>query len=152
MIPLERSTKCSPWFSLSLHDWEKDCIYSSRQMFNNLAKLTKVLKKEIECDMFCFFSVGVLVVLRFLVKIKEFGQSKIFCVGNFFRITMFSWWCTWCFGIINIYQCFVTLNILFDEVDKGLWPEKKPHFVILFFLKNCYRWLKLIMCSYTCRG
>ena len=26
----------------------------------------------------------------------------------------------WFFGIVNVYQCFCTINILFDEVDRGL--------------------------------
>ena len=40
------------------------------------------------------------------------------------------------FRIINVYQCFVTLNILFDEVNRELGHEKKTF--ILFFLKPCY--------------
>ena len=44
-------------------------------------------------------------------------------------------------------------------VDRGPRQEKKQPFVtwnldginILFFLKNCYWWLKLITCSYTSR-
>ena len=51
-------------------------------------------------------------------------------------------------------------KILFDEVDRGPRHEKKKkHFLthhlnginISLFLKKCYRWLKLITYSYTCR-
>ena len=56
---------------------------------------------------------------------------------------------------INVsYHMFLYLNILFDEVGKGLGHEKK-HFLryqlYRSFKKISYGWLKLITCSYTCR-
>ena len=32
------------------------------------------------------------------------------------------------FRIINVYQCFIILNILFDKVDSG-WGLEKKHFM-----------------------
>ena len=44
------------------------------------------------------------------------------------------------FLIINIYQCFFALNILFDEVDRGLGHKKKKkillHTIYITFLKK----------------
>ena len=57
---------------------------------------------------------------------------------------MFSWWFNWFFGITNVYQCLFTLNILFDEVNRGLGHEKK-----IFLKKSCHGWLKVMTCSYT---
>ena len=39
---------------------------------------------------------------------------------TFLRITMFSWWFSLFFRIIDVFQCFITLSVLFYEVDKGL--------------------------------
>ena len=33
-------------------------------------------------------------------------------------------WFSWFFRIINVYQCFFTLDILFDRVNRGLGNEK----------------------------
>ena len=56
---------------------------------------------------------------------------------------MFSWWFNWFFGITNVYQCLFTLNILFDEVNRGRGHEKK-----IFLKKSCHGWLKVMTCSY----
>ena len=62
-------------------------------------------------------------------------KKRVFCLVDFFRI-------------VNVNQCFFTLNILCNEVDKGLGHEKK-HFVRYHL--NSYGWLKLMTHSYTCR-
>ena len=41
----------------------------------DLTKLTKILTKKIQCE-FCFISVGVWTIQKFLVCIKNFGQYK----------------------------------------------------------------------------
>ena len=57
--------------------WLRKRLYLSRLMFNNLAKLTKILTKKINVyNRFCFISVQVWAELRFLVSIKNFGQYK----------------------------------------------------------------------------
>ena len=40
------------------------------------------------------------------------------------------------FLIINIYQCFFALNILFDEVERGLGHEKKKKHFATFHLHH----------------
>ena len=127
-------------------------------MFNNLTKLTKILKKKFQCNRFCFISVGVYGVLRFLNSIKNLEQlprnkfekkkknilQNILQYTNCFGIAMFSWWFSWFFRNINVYQCLFTLNILFDEVDRGLGHEKKKNSVRYHLYrfkkkKNSYR-------------
>ena len=52
---------------------------------------------------------------------------------------MFGWWFSWFFRIANVYQCFFTLNILFDEVDSELEHEKTrfvSYQLYHFFLKT----------------
>ena len=50
----------------------------------------------------------------------------------FFRIATSTWF-SCLFRIINVYQCFFTLNILFDDdVVRGLWHEKK---IVRYHLK-----------------
>ena len=49
---------------------------SSRLVFNNLAKLTKILTKKNQCNRFCFISIGVQAVLTFLVCIRNLRQYK----------------------------------------------------------------------------
>ena len=55
---------------------------------------------------------------------------------------------SWFFRIISFYQHFFTLNILFNEVYRGLGHGNK-HFV-RYHLKF-YRLLKLMTCSYSYR-
>ena len=51
-------------------------LCSSRLIFNSLAKLTKILIKNMQCKRFCFISEGVQAVLRFLVSINNLGQYE----------------------------------------------------------------------------
>ena len=146
------------WFT-----WLRKRLDSCKLMFNNLAKLTK----NIKCNRFCFISVGIQVILRLIffeelpcnkfVNKKKY-LKKYFVAAKLFRITMFSWWFSWFFRILNFYQIFFTVGIVFDEVDKELGHER--HFVryhlyffspfILYFLK--YKgWTKQITSYYTCR-
>ena len=70
---------------------------------------------------------------------------------------MFSWWFSWSFRIINVYQCLYSIYYLMKWI--GDPDMKKKHFLkhhfnginTSLFLKKCYQWLKLITCSYTCR-
>ena len=55
--------------------------------------------------------------------------AKYFLLWDFFKTTMFSWWISWFFRIVNVYRCLFTFNILFDEGSRGLRHEKK-HFDI----------------------
>ena len=52
---------------------EKKTIYPSRLKFNNSTKLMAILPRKNSIQ---FISVGVRVVLRFLVSIKNLGQYK----------------------------------------------------------------------------
>ena len=78
-------------------------------------------------------------------------KKKTFC-KTFCRITMLSWWFSWFFRIIHVYQCFITLSILFDEVDSGLkhW-KKKRKLLDTMYIVFYYGWSELMACSYTCR-
>ena len=138
MIILERSD--SIFFSVYSRSslkktdfrWMRKRLYSSRLMFNIFTKLTKSWWDKIQCNMFCFISVRVRTVLRFLVQ-KSSGNTKdcleinlwrkkehrktFRSMRNFFRVTMFNWLFSWFFRIINVYQFFFTLNTLFDKVD-----------------------------------
>ena len=58
------------------------------------------------------------------MKGKE-NFAKHFAVCKFFRITMHSWWFIWLFRIVKVYQCFFTLDLFLDAVDRGLGYEKK---------------------------
>ena len=49
---------------------------SSRLVFNNLAKLTKILTKKNQCNRFCFISIEVQAVLTFLVCLRNLRQYK----------------------------------------------------------------------------
>ena len=65
---------------------------------------------------------------------------------------MFSWLFSWFFRIINAYQFLFTLNILIDKVDPCEVETKKAKYHLYpNFLKNFYRWPKLMAFSYTCR-
>ena len=60
----------------------------------------------------------------------KFVQKKIISqkdsyYAKHFRIIMFSWLFSWFCRTINVYQCFFTLNILLDKVDRGLGHGKK---------------------------
>ena len=41
------------------------------------------------------------------------------------NVTTFSCWFSLFFRVLYVYQCFITLRILFDEVDRGLGHENK---------------------------
>ena len=60
---------------------------------------------------------------KFVKKKNKILQSISQYVKSF-EITMFSYWFSWFFKIIDGYLCFFTLNILFDEVERGLGHEK----------------------------
>ena len=60
-----------------------------------------------------------------------------------FQIKMFTRWFTWFFRIFNVYQCFFILNILFDEVNKGLRHEKK--LILLGIIFNVFFFLKAVL-------
>ena len=47
---------------------------------------------------------------------------------------------------MNDYQCFFTLNILLDKVDRGLWHEKKILLDAAYIV-----FIKFMTCSYTCK-
>ena len=84
-------------------------------------------------------------------KEEHFAEHFVICI--FFRMGMFSWLFSWFFRIINAYQFFFTLNILIDKVDPCEVETKKKAKYHLYpnFLKNFYRWPKLMASSYTCR-
>ena len=135
-----------------------------------MTKLTKISTRENSAQQVLFHSSRCTGSIKSF-SIRNFGQyknspwdkfvkKKTFCKTfpskrNFFRITMFSWWFSWFFRVLNVYQCFFTLNTLFNEVDRRLGHGKKHfvrcHLYRVFFKKNCYRWLKLMTCSYTWR-
>ena len=129
--------------------WMRKRLYSSRLMFNIFTKLTKSWWDKIECNMFCFISVRVRTVLRFLVQ-KSSGNTKdcleinlwrkkehrktFRSMRNFFRVTMFNWLFSWFFRIINVYQLFYTLNTVFFkyiicEVNSREVETQKKFFV-----------------------
>ena len=53
--------------------------------------------------------------------------TRYFVAAKFFISVMFSWWFSWCFRIINVYQYFfaLTLNILLDEENRELGDKRK---------------------------
>ena len=60
------------------------------------------------------------------MKKKGFCQKKQNILPNkSLRITMFSWWFSWFFSIVNVYQYFSTSNMLFNKIGRGLEHEKK---------------------------
>ena len=77
MILLERSSGIV-FTILYLSDFTRlrKRLHSSRLIFNNLTKLTKILYLNIQCNRFCFILIGARALLRVLVTIKNFGQFK----------------------------------------------------------------------------
>ena len=76
-ISLERSVSISfSVYSLYYFTWLRNILYSSRWMFNNLIKLTKIFWKKIQCNRFYFISLEARAVLRLLVSIKILRQYK----------------------------------------------------------------------------
>ena len=55
--------------------FRKRC-YLFKLMFNSFTKLTKILKKKIQCNRFYFILMGVQEVLRFLVSIRDLRQYE----------------------------------------------------------------------------
>ena len=74
MILLER-TSSIVFNILSLSDFTRlrKRLHSSRLIFNNFTKLTKILYLSIQV---CFILIGARALLRVLVTIKNFGQFK----------------------------------------------------------------------------
>ena len=65
---------------------------------------------------------------------KEHYANYFAVCETFQNYTKFKWFnliffSIWFLRIINAYQCFFTINILFDEVDKGLvvTPVENKH-------------------------
>ena len=80
---------------------------------------------------------------------KKEHPAKHFVVCENRRIITFSWWFSWFFRIKNVHYCFLILNVLFNEVDRGIGHEKKKHLYpidtiyIIFSLKDLTDDLKL---------
>ena len=139
-----------PWFfkKLILRDWGK--VYTLNWClitWQNLRKSFHLDEKiSIQQTLFIFSRTCGSNKFFFLKKCLETNLwrkkehfAKYFVAARFFRITRFSYvWFSWYFRIINIYKCFFTLNILFDEVDRGLGYERK--YILLYLygysLKN----------------
>ena len=121
MISLERSASIRfSVHSLYYFTWLRNILYSSRWIFNNLIKLTKILWKKNQCNRFYFISLEARAVLRLLVSIKilwqykklpwdkfvrkkkHFGKYLVVC--KIFRAAMFNWWFSRFFRITNVYQ------------------------------------------------
>ena len=92
----------------------------------------------------------------FSFKATKYHSAKHFVACKFFRIAMFSWWFSWFYGTVNVYWCFLTLNILFDEVDRGLRHEKEKfiwYHLYCFFFKSAYGWLVVTLVGNKyCKG
>ena len=119
--------------------WLRKRLYFSRLMLDNLTKLTKILARKIQCNRFCFISFGVQAVFRFLVSIKnlkklkklpwnKFVKKKKCFSKNFVVCKIFQNYKKFLvddladfLAFINVYQCFFTLSVLFDAVDRGLF-------------------------------
>ena len=77
----------------------------------------------------CFIPVWVWVVLRFLISAKNLGyhkksfRDKLVKIRTFHK-TFHSLTIYLIFRIINVYQCFFALNILFVEVDRRVRHEQ----------------------------
>ena len=138
MIILERSTSIvsSVYFLSSfflyqkiiLHEWEKD--YTCIGLCLDWCLITWQTKRKswwekIQCNRFCFISVVRILfsienlVLRILFSIKNLGDNiKNILEINLWRKRTFckkfqsTWNFSWFFRIINVNQCFFTLNIL----------------------------------------
>ena len=54
----------------------------------------------------------------------------------FFRTAMFSWLFSSSYRIINVYQFFFTVNILFDKGDSHEVEAQKKHHLHPYFLKT----------------
>ena len=83
--------------------------------------------EKIQCNRFCFISVGVRAVLKCLVKIKKFEQYKKLPSDKFVKKKeYFAKHFVVCeiFYNYNVYEGLFTLNVLSDEVDRGPGYEK----------------------------
>ena len=68
-----------------LHDWEKDYTCPDRCLLTWQNEKKSWQKKSMQHIRFCFISVGVRAVLRFLVSIKKLGQYKKFPWDKFVK-------------------------------------------------------------------
>ena len=111
---------------LILHDWEKGytCLDWCLIIWQNK---WKSWRGKIQCNWFCFISVGIRAVIRILVSINNLGQYKKLPWGKFMKKKI-----TFCktFRCTGIF--YFTLNMLFNEVGRGLWHENKTFFSIHF--------------------
>ena len=148
---LERNTIVFPVHSLLsiivkkliLHDWEKDYTCPERCLLTWQNEKKSRQKKSIQHARFCFISVGVRAVLRFLVSLKKLGQYKKFpwdkknisqnisWYVKFFRITMFSWWIKWLSMLIYLKACvhYFLSNFYFSPNDSPFKLWKVFYFI-----------------------
>ena len=112
---------------------------------------------KIQCNRFCLISVGVRTVLIFWISIKNLGQYKklknIFRrtfhrTPFFLRVAIFSWIFSLFFRIVNVYQFFFTLNILFDKVDSREVETQKKYFGIYHFYSYFLRLVPAIFIKF----
>ena len=94
----------------------KKCC-SSRLVFNNLAKLTKILTKKNQCNRFCFISIGVQTVLKFLVCIRNLRQYKKFPSDKFVKKKNISKNISWYAKLFRITIVQLTMQLVFRIIN-----------------------------------